>query len=327
MGYCNSTTCNTHGALYDFDSAEGRMSAVTTTGDAVDRAINDGDSVYLAGFTHLIPFATGHEIIRQDLQDLHLIRATPDLVSDQLIAAGCVRKMTFSWAGNPGVGSLHPFRRAVEDGDPRPLEIDEYTHYGLVTRLAAGARNLPFLPVRTFAGSDLPDHNDNVRTVENPYGDDHIHVVPPLEPDVAVVRAQRADENGNAHLWGITGEIADAAFAADTVILSVEEVVDESVIRSDPNRTMVTGADVDYVVEEPYGSHPSYAQGYYDRDNDAYLEWGSVSRTPESTAAWLEEWVYGVDSRREYVEKIGADRLLELQAGTDYAEPIDVGAY
>jgi glutaconate CoA-transferase subunit A len=303
------------------------MTTVTNTSGAVSAAIDDGDTVYLAGFTHLIPFATGHEIIRAGVEDLHLVRATPDLVYDQLIAAGCAAKVTFSWAGNPGVGSLQAFRRAVEDGVPNEIELDEYSHYGLTARLAAGARNLPFMPVRTFAGSDLPAHSDNIRRVEDPFGDDDVYAVPPLRPDVAVVRAQRADRSGNAHLWGITGEIADVALAAETVILSVEEFVDESVVRSDPNRTAFTGRDVDYVVEEPYGSHPSYAQGYYDRDNEAYLEWGRASRTHEEVLDWLDTWVYGVDSRTDYLERLGASRLLELQPRRDYATPVDMGRY
>jgi len=294
---------------------------------AIGSAVNDGDSVYLAGFTHLIPFSAGHEIIRQGFEELHLIRATPDLIFDRLIAAGCASKITFSWAGNPGVGSLRAFRRAVEDDVPAPLEIEEYTHFGLMTRLAAGARGLPFLPVRTFAGSDLPAHTDAIRTVEDPFGDGSVHVVPPLEPDVAVIRAQRADRDGNAHVWGIQGEIPEVALAAETVVLCAEELVDERVIRSDPNRTVVTGADVDYVVEDPYGSHPSYAQGYYDRDNEAYLEWDAVSETHDSTERWLEEWVYGVANHREYLEKLGARRLLDLETGTDYATPIDMGSY
>lgn len=294
---------------------------------AISNAVDDGDSVYLAGFTHMIPFAAGHEIIRQGLENLEVIRATPDLVYDQLVAAGCVSKATFSWAGNPGVGSLRAFRRAAEDGVPNELELEEYTHFGLTARLHAGAVDLPFMPVRTFAGSDLPEHNDHIRTVESPFGDEDIHAVPPLNPDVAVVRAQRADEHGNGHVWGISGEQKEAAFAAETVILSVEEVVDEDVIRSDPNRTLYTEDVVDYVVEEPYGSHPSYAQGYYDRDNDAYLEWDEVSQSHEEVEAWLDEYVYGVADRREYMEKLPSDRVLDLQGGNDYAVPIDMGAY
>ncbi|MFP8890573.1 CoA transferase subunit A [Natrialbaceae archaeon A-CW2] len=300
---------------------------VTDLSTAVTQSLSDGDSVYLAGFTHLIPFAAGHEIIRQGFTGLHLIRATPDLIYDQMIAAGCASKITFSWAGNPGVGSLRAFRRAIEDSIPRSVELDEYTHFGLTSRLAAGARGLPFMPVRTFEGSDLPDQNENIRAVKNPFGEDKICTVPPLCPDVAVVRAQRADSEGNAHIWGIQGEIPEVAHAADTVILSVEEIVEERVIRSDPNRTVVPGTAVDYVVEEPYGSHPSYAQGYYDRDNDAYLEWNEVSGTHEDTLEWLDEWVYGVADRQEYIEKLGAERLLELQVSNSYAAPINMGGY
>ncbi len=294
---------------------------------AISSALDDGDSVYLAGFTHLIPFAAGHEIIRQGYRDLEVVRATPDLVYDQLIAAGCVRKATFSWAGNPGVGSLRAFRRAVEEGVPNEIELEEYTHFGMTARLYAGAVDLPFVPLRTFAGTDLPEHNENIRPVESPFGDETVYAVPPLEPDVAVVRAQRADAQGNAHVWGITGGHKEAAFAADTVVLSVEEVVDESVIRSDPNRTLFTDDVVDYVVEEPYGSHPSYAQGYYARDNEAYLEWDEVSSSHERVEEWLDEYVYGVDDRREYVETLPTERLLDLEAGTKYATAIDMGDY
>ena len=305
------------------------MTTVTDVNSAVSDALSDGDSLYLGGFTHLIPFAAGHEIIRQEYERLNLIRATPDLVYDRIIAAGCADRVTFSWAGNPGVGGLRAFRRAVEDGVPRPVELDEYSHFGLVSRLEAGARDLPFAPLRTFVGSDYPEHNDRIRFVENPYdeGVDEIPTVPPLKPDVAIVRAQRADEEGNGQIWGIVGEIVEAAFAAETVVLSVEEIVDERVVRSDPNRTLVPGAVVDYVVEEPYGSHPSYAQGYYDRDNEAYLAWDEASKTHESTEEWLDEWVYGVANHDEYLRKLDTGRILDLQPKTNYAAPIDMGEY
>jgi glutaconate CoA-transferase subunit A len=301
------------------------MSSITSMAGAVSGAISDGDTIYLAGFTHLIPFAAGHEIIRQEYSDLTVARATPDLVYDQLIAAGCVEKVIFSWAGNPGVGSLHAFRRAVEEGVPTSIELEEYTHFGMATRLYAGAVDLPFVPLKTFAGSDLPEHNDNIRPVTSPFGGEEVYAVPPLQPDVAVVRAQRADEDGNCHLWGIQGEQKEAALAAKTVILSVEELVDTATIRSDPNRTLVTADDVDYVVETPYGSHPSYAQGYYDRDNEAYLDWGETSRSVEKTDAWLEEYVYGVADRAEYIRKLPDDRLAELDPGTGDSIPVNFG--
>ena len=305
------------------------MTSVVDMDSAISAAIEDGRTVYLGGFTHLIPFAAGHEIIRQGYEDLTVARATPDLVYDQMIAAGCVSKLIFSWAGNPGVGSLRAFRRAFEDAVPRELSIDEYSHFGLISRLDAGARDLPFLPLRTFIGSDYPERIDAIRTVENPYdeGPKTIPVVPPLNPDVAVVRAQRADEDGSAQLWGIVGEMVEAAFAADTVILSVEEIVDSDVIRSDPNRTLIPDTAVDYVVEEPYGSHPSYAQGYYDRDNEAYLDWDRYTETHESTREWLEEWVYGVENRAEYLEKLDTKRFVELQPQSNYATPVDMGEY
>jgi glutaconate CoA-transferase subunit A len=305
------------------------MTKLTDMQTAIQQTVHDGQSVYLGGFTHLIPFSAGHEIIRQQYEDLNLIRATPDLIYDRMIAAGCARKVTFSWAGNPGVGSLRAFRRAVEDGVPHPVDIEEYSHFGTITRLSAGAQGLPFLPLRTFVGSDLIEHNDAIKLLDNPYDDgpEEIAVVPPLNPDVAVVRAQRADEQGNAHLWGIHGETVEAAFAARDVVLCVEEVVDESVIRSDPNRTEIPQSVVDYVVEDPYGSHPSYAQGYYDRDNEAYLAWDSISESHDSICEWLDEWVYGTDNHDEYLRKMGADRLLDLEPNTNYGTPIDMGRY
>jgi glutaconate CoA-transferase subunit A len=305
------------------------MSKVTDMATAISNAVADGDQLYLGGFTHLIPFAAGHEVIRQERTDLTLVRATPDLIYDRMIAAECASKVMFSWAGNPGVGSLRAFRRAYEEGVPRSIDIEEYSHYGMVARLAAGAQEIPFLPLRTFVGSGLIDVNDAIRTVVNPYdgGPDEIAVVPPLNPDVAVVRAQRADETGNAHLWGILGEIVELAFAAETLVLSIEELVDESVIRSDPDRTEIPATAVDYVVEEPYGSHPSYAQGYYSRDNEAYMEWDAVSNSRDSLESWLEEWVYGVANHAGYLKKLGADRLLDLQPRSAYATPIDMGRY
>lgn len=242
--------------------------------DAVAKHVKDGDTVYLAGFTHMIPFAAGHEIIRQGRKDLTLARATPDIIYDQMIAAGCGKKVVFSYAGNPGVGSLRCFRRALEKGQPKQIEIDEYTHFGLSGRLFAGATHMPFLPMRTNKGSDLPPFNPNIKTVKDPYTGDDIMVVPPLNPDVAVVHVQRADVNGNAHIWGIIGEQKDAAFASKKVIISCEEIVGEDVIRSDPNRTLIPDFAVHAVVHEPWCAHPSYTQGYYDRDNEFYMQIG-----------------------------------------------------
>lgn len=294
---------------------------LTDMESAVAGAVADGRTVYLAGFTHLIPFAAGHEIIRQGFRDLTVARATPDLVYDQMIAAGCVSRVVFSFAGSRG------FRRAVTEGVPNQIELEEYTHFGMVARLAAGAYDLPFMPVRTFVGSDLVGVTAGIETVASPYGGEEIPVVPPLTPDVTVVHVPRAGRDGSAQVWGIVGEVRDAAFAADTVIVSAEEVVAEDVIRSDPNRTVIPGSIVDFLVEEPYGAHPSYVQGYYDRDRAVYRGWDEVAVTHERLSAWLDEWVYGVADRREYLEKLGVDRLLELQPATNYATPIDMGGY
>lgn len=303
-------------------------SKVMSMKEAIARYVKDGDTVYMAGFTHLIPFAAGHEIIRQKKRDLVLCRATPDLIYDQMIAAGCARKVVFSWAGNPGVGLLRAFRAAVE---AEQVEIEEYSHFGLVARLAAGASNIPFMPLRTHVGSDLPRVNPNIKTVKCPYTGEEIPVVPALRPDVAVVHVQRCDAEGNSQIWGIIGEQRDAAFAAATVIVSAEEIVDESIIRSDPNRTVIPGFKVDAVVEEPWGAHPSYAQGYYDRDNRFYLEWDSISASPDALKAWLDRWVYGVSNRRQYMELLGreygAERILALIPGKHYSYPVDYGFY
>jgi len=295
--------------------------------EAIAQLVRDGDTLAIEGFTHLICFAAGHEIIRQHKRDLTLCRLTPDLIYDQMIAAGCAKKLVFSYLGNPGVGSLHAVRRAVEKGIPAQLEVEEYSHFGMVGRLIAGAAKLPFYPVRTFAGSDLPSVNPHIRQVANPYGDDQVYVVPPLNPDVTIVHVQRADEQGNAHIWGLMGMQAEAAFAAQRVIVVAEEIVDEAVIRADPNRTVIPGLIVDAVVHEPYAAHPSYAQGYYDRDTQFYLTWDSISRDQQDLLAWLDEWVHGLAGRAEYVEKMGAEVWDKLQPGEAWSGQVNYGQY
>jgi glutaconate CoA-transferase subunit A len=294
--------------------------------EAVAKSVKDGDTVYLAGFTHMIPFAAGHEIIRQGRKDLTLARATPDIIYDQMIAAGCAKKVVFSYAGNPGVGSLRCFRRALEKGQPKPIEIDEYTHFGLSGRLFAGATNMPFLPMRTNKGSDLPPFNPNMKTVIDPYTGDEISVVPPLKPDVAVVHVQRADVNGNAHIWGIIGEQKDAAFASKKVIISCEEIVSEDLIRSDPNRTLIPDFAVHAVVQEPWCAHPSYTQGYYDRDNEFYMQWDDITKDHESTMKWMQEWVYDVEDRRTYMKKLAGEKILKLLPRAAYSAPVSYGS-
>jgi glutaconate CoA-transferase subunit A len=289
--------------------------------DAVAAHVRDGDTVVIEGFTHLICFAAGHEIIRQRRRDLTLCRLTPDLIYDQMIAAGCARKLVFSWAGNPGAGSLHAFRRAVEKGDP-PLEIEEYSHFGMVARLAAGAARLPFWVMRNYMGTDLPAVNPRIRTVTCPYTGEELATVPALNPDVTIIHAQRADRNGNTQVWGLLGVQKEAAFASRRVIVVVEELVDEAVIRADPNRTLIPGMIVDAVVVEPWGAHPSYAQGYYDRDNDFYVAWEAITRDPARLQAYLDEFVYGVRDRAEYVARQPALERLRAReqrsAGVNY---------
>jgi glutaconate CoA-transferase subunit A len=298
-------------------------SKVVSMRDAIARYVRDGDTVVIEGFTHLICFAAGHEIIRQRRKDLVLARLTPDLIYDQMIEAGCARKLVFSWAGNPGAGSLHAFRRAVEGKGGRPLEIEEYSHFGMVARLSAGAARLPFWPMRNYMGTDIPAANPRIKTVACPYTGEMLATVPALNPDVTIVHAQRADAEGNAQIWGLLGVQKEAAFASKRVIVVVEELVDELVIRSDPNRTVIPGMIVDAVVVEPWGAHPSYAQGHYDRDNDFYVAWENVSRDPAKLRAYLDEFVYGVEDRAGYLAKQPGlvDRLRakeQLCAGVNY---------
>jgi glutaconate CoA-transferase subunit A len=295
--------------------------------EAIAEYVRDGVSVAIEGFTAFICFAAGHEIIRQRRRNLTLIRMTPDLIYDQMIAAGVARKLVFSYLGNPGVGSLHAVSRAVEKGIPAPLEIEEYSHYGMVGRYTAGAAHLPFFPLRSYVGSDMPAANPRIKMVESPYGDGPVAVVPPLNPDVAIIHAQRADQQGNTQFWGLLGVQKEVAFAARTVIVVVEEIVDEAVIRADPNRTLIPGLIVSAVVCEPYGAHPSYVQGYYDRDNDFYLKWDGISRDQQRVQAWLDEWVYGVKDRAEYLRKLGPEALERLKPGAAPASPVDYGAY
>jgi glutaconate CoA-transferase subunit A len=289
--------------------------------DAIAAHVRDGDTVVIEGFTHLICFAAGHEIIRQRRRNLTLCRLTPDLIYDQMIAAGCARKLVFSWAGNPGAGSLHAFRRAAEGKGP-PLELEEYSHFGMVGRLSAGAARLPFWTMRNYMGTDLPEVNSMIRAVSCPYTSEVLATVPALNPDVTIIHAQRADAQGNTQIWGLLGVQKEAAFASRRVIVVVEELVDESTIRADPNRTAIPGLIVDAVVLEPWGAHPSYAQGYYDRDNEFYIGWEAVSRDPSALARYLDEFVFGVEDRAAYVAKCGGlDRLKASErpcAGVNY---------
>ena len=300
------------------------MSKLLPLPQAISRFVNQGDSIYAAGFTHMIPFAAGHEIIRQGITDLVLARATPDLIYDQMVAAGCARKVIFSYMGNPGVGSLRFVRSEIEAGN---LDWEEYSHFGMISRLQAGAAGLPFMPMNETAARDLERANANYNRVVDPYSGREVVVVPALNPDVAIVHVQRADLDGNAHIWGIIGEQKEAAFASQRVILTAEEIVDEAVIRSDPNRTLIPGFIVDAVCHVPYAAHPSYTQGYYDRDNDFYLQWDEISKTQEGVQAYLDEWVYGVRDRQEYWNKLGSEVHERLKVGSRPSATVDYGNY
>jgi glutaconate CoA-transferase subunit A len=299
---------------------------VASMRDAIAELVRDGDTVAIEGFTHLISFAAGHEIIRQGRRDLVLARMTPDVIYDQMIAAGVARKLVFSWLGNPGVGGLHAIRRVTE-GPEASLELEEYSHFGMVARYTAGAAGLPFFPLRSYFETDLPVANPLIRQVESPYGEGVVYAVPPLRPDVTIVHAQRASANGDTQVWGLLGCQKEAAFAAERVIVVVEELVDETVIRADPNRTIIPGLIVDAVVVEPWGAHPSYVQGSYDRDNRFYLDWDPISRDPVTTEAWLREWVYGLDGRAAYVARLGEERLAGLRPGHAPSGSVDYGDY
>lgn len=300
------------------------MNKITSLSEAVRQLVHDGDLIYAAGFTHLIPFAAGHEIIRQGRKNLTLARATPDLIYDQMVAAGCAKKVVFSYMGNPGVGSLRIVRAELEAGR---LEWEEYSHFGMISRLQAGAAGLPFMPMNPTAAVDLELANPQYRTIIDPYSGGEVVVVPALKPDVAIVHVQRCDSQGNAQIWGIIGEQKEAAFAAERVILTTEEIVPEEVIRADPNRTLIPGFIVDAVCEVPYCSHPSYTQGYYDRDNAFYLEWDKISQDRQAVQAWLDEWVYGVRDRAEYWEKLGQEAHKRLQVKPRLSQPINYGSY
>jgi glutaconate CoA-transferase subunit A len=308
-------------------------SKVASMADAIRDVVRDGDTVAIEGFTHLISFAAGHEIIRQGRRDLTLARLTPDLIYDQMVAAGVARKLVFSWLGNPGVGGLNAIRRRIEraavaeSGQPA-LELEEYSHHGMVGRYTAGAANLPFYPLRSYFETDLPKANPLIRQVASPYGDGVVYAVPPLRPDVTIVHAQRASAAGDTQVWGLLGCQKEAAFAADRVIVVVEELVSDEVIRADPNRTIIPGLIVDAVVVEPWGAHPSYVQGAYDRDNRFYLDWDPISRDAVATQTWLRDWVYGVKGRAEYIEKLGAERLTTLRpSGSAPSGSVDYGQY
>jgi len=271
--------------------------AIVPLCEAVSELVHDGDVVALEGFTHLIPHAAGHELIRQGRRDLTLVRMTPDIVYDQLIGMGCARKLVFSWGGNPGVGSLHRLRDAVEHAWPAPLELEEHSHAGMAAAYAAGAANLPFAVLRGYRGGDLPART-RVRTITCPFTGEELAAVPAHRPDVGIVHAQQADRRGNVQIWGIAGVQKETVLASARSIVTVEEIVDE--LEPRPGAIVLPSWVVDVVCVAPGGAHPSYAHGYYDRDNDFYVAWDAVSRDREGFRDWMELHVLGTVDVGEY---------------------------
>lgn len=269
------------------------MAKITPLREAVASLVHDGDTVALEGFTHLIPHAAGHEIIRQGRRDLTLVRMTPDLIYDQLIGMGCAAKLIFSWGGNPGVGSLHRFRDAVEQGWPHRLEIEEHSHAGMANAYVAGASNLPFALLRGYTGSDLPKVNPNIRFIECPFTAEKLAAIPSVRPDVTVIHAQKADRRGNVLLWGILGVQKEAVLAAKRSIVTVEEIVDD--LEAPPNACVLPYWALSAVCPVPGGAYPSYAQGYSERDNRFYKAWDPIARSRDGFRAWMQRHVLDTD--------------------------------
>jgi glutaconate CoA-transferase subunit A len=269
------------------------MAEISSLRHAVSSLVRDGDVVAMEGFTHLIPFAAAHEVIRQQRRDLTLVRMTPDLIYDQLIGMGCARSLVFSWGGNPGVGSLHRFRDAVENGWPVPLELEEHSHAGMANRYVAGASGLPFAVLRGYTGTDLPLHTANIASIVCPFTGETLTAVPALQPDVTIVHAQRADRHGNVQMWGIVGVQKEAVLAAKRSLVTVEEIVD----RLEPvaGQVILPSWAVTAVAEVPGGAHPSYTHGYSDRDNDFYVQWDAISRDRDTFLAWMKENVLDLE--------------------------------
>lgn len=271
------------------------MTQIGTLAEIVAAHIHDGDAVSLEGFTHLIPFAAGHELIRQDRRRLTVMRLTPDLISDQLIGMGCVDRLVFSWAGNPGVGSLYRFRDAVEHGWPRPLEIVEHSHAGMANAYVAGASGLPFAVLRGYAGTDLPKHTDAVAPMTCPFTGEVLSAVRALNPDVGIIHAQQADREGNVMFWGIVGVQKECVLSARRSIVTVEEIVDR--LEPRPDAVVLPSWVVTAVAHVPGGSHPSYAHDYTERDNDFYVAWNEISRDRETFRAWMADNVIAAPVR------------------------------
>lgn len=284
------------------------MATILSLSDAIARHVHDGSKLAMEGFTHLIPNAAGHEIIRQRRRNLHLIRMTPDLIYDQLIGAGCVNKLTFGWGGNPGVGSLHRFRDAVENNWPQHLELDEHSHAGMASGYAAGAAGLPFGVLRGYFGTDLAEQTSTVKTIKCPFTNEELTAVPSLNPDVTIIHAQRADLQGNVQLWGILGAQREAILAAKSSIVTVEELVEKLTPVS--GSVVIPSWVLSTVCVVRDGSHPSYATGYSNRDNSFYKSWDDISKNRNTFEEWIEKHIFATEDFESYCQLIGL-RTLE----------------
>jgi glutaconate CoA-transferase subunit A len=278
------------------------LAKITTLSEAVRETVRDGDVMAFEGFTHLIPFAAGHEVIRQKKRGLTVMRMTPDLIYDQLIGAGCVKKIIFSWGGNPGVGSLHRLRDAVEKGWPQPIEIEEHAHAGMAAAYSAGAANLPFGVLRGYIGTDLTSYNKRIKFIDCPFTGEKLAAVPAHRPDVTIIHAQKADRKGNVLMWGVVGVQKEAVMAARRTIVTVEEIVDD--LKAPPNSVVLPSWIIGSVCEVKGGAFPSYAQGYYQRDNAFYKAWDEISRDREGFQAWLDRHVLGTRDFAEFKRSI-----------------------
>jgi glutaconate CoA-transferase, subunit A len=267
------------------------LAQITTLSEAIRDVVRDGDMVALEGFTHLIPFAAGHEIVRQAKRNLTVIRMTPDVIYDMLIGAGCVKKIVFSWGGNPGVGSLHRLRDAVEKDWPQPIEVEEHAHAGMAAMYAAGASNLPFGVLRGYIGTDLTKFNARIKFIECPFTGEKLAAVPAHRPDVTIVHAQKADRKGNVLMWGVVGVQKEAVLAAKRTIVTVEEIVDD--LKAPPNSVVLPYWVVGTVCEVKGGAFPSYAQGYYARNNAFYKQWDNIAKDREGFTAWMDKHIRG----------------------------------
>ena len=286
---------------------------IFTLEEAVSRFIEDGDSVAMGtALEATIPFGLGHEIIRQEKKDLILIGPISDMLFDQMIGSGCVKKVIAAWVGNVIMGVGYNTRRAVEAEIPRKIEIEDHTNFTISLALQAGAMGIPFLPTKSLLGTGMMEGKHPFKGMECPFTGEKLALVPALNPDVAVVQAQRADEEGNTHFWGGSGVTKEAALAARKVIVVVEEVVDREVIRRDPNRTLIPGFLVNAVVPEPWGAHPSPVQGYYNRDHEKYSAYHNASRERSGYLKWLDTWVLGVKHRKEYLSRLGEEKMKSL---------------